>query len=378
MIWSSVILPGASLGVVGNGQLAKMFAMQAQQMGYKVVIFAPDDRGPANQVSGQTICASYDNVEALKDFASKVAVVTLEFENIPVRSLEVIEAITPVRPRSKVLAITQHRLHEKTFLVSEGLPVVKHVFVASLEDLISGLEYVGLPAVLKTTTLGYDGKGQILLREGVLPENLLLSFSDSDFLLEQFVEIDKELSVIGARGSDGQFAALGVIENYHRQHILDLSIAPATITDDLAQDAVSMTESIMKKLDVVGLLSVEFFLTRQGQLLVNELAPRPHNSGHLTIEACVSSQFEQQVRAVTGLPLGTTTFISPAAMANLLGDLWVQGEPNWFSALSTPGLHLHLYGKADARPGRKMGHLTALANSANEAVRLVTMARQQL
>lgn len=375
---AQVVVPGASLGVLGNGQLARMFAMKAQQMGYKVVVFAKDGDGPANHVAWRSICASYDDMEALADFVKQVAVVTLEFENIPLESVKLIEEIRPVKPSSFVLGITQHRHKEKTFLASHEFPVVKHELVSDFEDLREALKYIGLPAVLKTTTLGYDGKGQILIEADPNLEAFPLSFAGGGLLLEEFVEIDKELSVIGARSEDGQFVGFDVVENYHQKHILDLSFSPANISPSIASQAVAMTEAIMQKLNVVGLLCVEFFLTRDGQLLVNELAPRPHNSGHLTIEACDTSQFEQQVRSVTGLPLGDTTLIKPAAMTNLLGELWFRGEPDWSAVLAIPGIHLHLYGKADPRPGRKMGHLTALADSAQAAADLVCQARKRL
>jgi 5-(carboxyamino)imidazole ribonucleotide synthase len=276
--------------------------------------------------------------------------------------------------------VAQHRLREKRFLESQSLPVPAFVPVNSLEDLRAGLASVGTPAVLKTAASGYDGKGQVLIPRAADAESAWTSVggAERECLLESFVPFDRELSVVAARGSDGAFAAHPPIENVHERHILDVSTAPARVPPEVADEAVRISRSVMEALGVVGVLCVEMFLTKEGRLLVNELAPRPHNSGHLTIDASPTSQFEQQLRAVCGLPLGDSSLRQPAAMANLLGDLWEGGEPDWSRALSRPGVALHLYGKTEPRRGRKMGHLTALGATPEEARQEVLEARASL
>jgi 5-(carboxyamino)imidazole ribonucleotide synthase len=283
-----------------------------------------------------------------------------------------------VRPSGTILHITQHRLREKTFLARGGFPVTPFRPVSSLPDLQAGIRDLGLPAVLKTAGFGYDGKGQTKISSLNEAEVALQALQGQEAILEAFVDCACEVSVIAARGLNGAFAHYGVIENVHHQHILDVSIAPASVPPRIAHEASEIARSILETLDVVGVLCVEFFLGRDGKLLVNELAPRPHNSGHLTVDACVTSQFEQQLRAVCGLPLGSTEQYRPASMANLLGDLWHAGEPNWRAACAFPEVKLHLYGKLVPRPGRKMGHLTALAAHAGAASRLVRTARAAL
>ena len=372
------ILPGAALGVLGGGQLGRMFAIAAAQMGYEVVVFSPESDCPASQVSARTICAAYDDMRAVRDFARQVKVVTLEFENVPTATVEAIEAITPVRPGSSVLSVTQNRLREKDFLSDHGFPVTAYAPAEDALQVRAAVSTVGLPAVLKTTAMGYDGKGQRLVASADEAEAAFAALGAGQMVLESKVALDKELSVVGARGLDGSFASFGPIENRHSNHILDVSLVPADISQQVAVRAVQLTRDVLVALDVVGLLCVEFFLSEEGELLINELAPRPHNSGHYSIEACLTSQFEQQVRAITGLPLGSTEQIRPAAMANLLGDLWAEGEPDWTEVLGQAGISLHLYGKRQARPGRKMGHLTATAASVEEACRRVVNARRRL
>ena len=374
----ATILPGATIGVLGGGQLGRMFALSAAHMGYNVVAYTPEPNSPVSQVCGKTIVGSFDDTESLKKFASQVAVTTIEFENIPSAALEAIQAITPVRPGPHVLHTTQNRLREKEWLSKHKLPLVQFQAVDSMESLREAIKAIGVPAVLKTAGFGYDGKGQQVIRSAEQAEQAFASFGDQPAVLEKFVEFDKEISVIGARSISGDFVAYGPIENQHHNHILDLSFAPARVNWTLAEEAIDLTRSIMEKLDVVGLLCVEFFLLPDEVLMINELAPRPHNSGHYTIEGCPTSQFEQQVRTITGLPLGATETDKGVAMANLLGDLWHDGEPQWASAIALPEVHLHLYGKAEARPGRKMGHLTACAKWADEAVTRVKNARELL
>jgi 5-(carboxyamino)imidazole ribonucleotide synthase len=347
-------------------------------MGYRVHTFSPETDTPTGQVADVEVTASYDDLAAVRDFTGHVDVVTFEFENIPVTTVNAVAEHVWVRPSGAVLHTTQHRLREKTFLARGGFPVTPFRSVSSVADLQAGLHDLGLPAVLKTAGFGYDGKGQSKITSLSEAEAALQALQGQEAILEAFVDFACEVSVVAARGLDGAFAHYGVIENAHRHHILDVSIAPARVSPRIAMEAVEVTHSLLEALEVVGVLCVEFFLTRDGKLLVNELAPRPHNSGHLTFDACVTSQFEQQLRAVCGLPLGSTEQYRPAAMANLLGDLWQHREPDWAAACAFPEVKLHLYGKLTPRPGRKMGHLTALATSAEAAAQMVRTSRTAL
>jgi 5-(carboxyamino)imidazole ribonucleotide synthase len=375
---SEQILPGAAVGVLGSGQLGRMFAIAARRMGYRVHTFSPETDTPTGQVADVEITAPYDDLTAVKKFARAVSVVTFEFENVPAITAAAATEAAPVRPDGTVLHITQHRVREKTFLTQNGFPVPPFRPVQTAEDLRSALQELGCPAVLKTAGYGYDGKGQSKITSLDQAEMLLEGPGCPERILESFVDFERELSVIAARGLDGEFMHWGIIENTHRNHILDVSVAPVDITPSISREAIEIARGVLEQLNVVGVLCVEFFLTRGGRLLINELAPRPHNSGHLTFDACVTSQFEQQLRAVCGLPLGSTELLKPAAMANLLGDLWQNGEPNWALACRIPEVKLHLYGKPSPKPGRKMGHLTALAASAQQAIKLVSEARSSL
>jgi len=355
-----------------------MFAIEARKMGYRVHTFSPESDTPTGQVADIETSASYEDIDAVKAFASAVDVVTFEFENVPSATVEAAADLVAVFPGGHILHTTQNRLREKTFLAENGFPVTDFCAIKIIEDLYRAADEVGLPGVLKTAGFGYDGKGQKKLCATGEIEAAFAGLNGSEAVLEAFVDFDKELSVVCARDEAGNFVHYGVIENDHVKHILDVSIAPAVVPDKTSGQAVEITRNIAEVLGLVGTLCVEFFLDKNDRLLVNELAPRPHNSGHLTFDACVTSQFEQQLRAVCGLPLGSTAFYRPAAMANLLGDLWEKGEPNWASALGEPNIKLHLYGKLEPRPGRKMGHLTAVADSANEADEFVRQARNRL
>lgn len=372
------ILPGATIGVLGSGQLGRMFAIAARRMGYRVQTLSPDSDTPTGQVSDVEINASYEDLDAIRAFAGKVDVVTFEFENVPAATVEAAAGIVPVRPAGAILHVTQQRIREKTFLQNTGLPVTPFRVVCSLDDLHRALREIGCPAILKTADFGYDGKGQIAIHSPEEAESAWARIDRRDAVLEAFVDFECELSVVAARSVEGAFAHYGLVENQHQAHILDVTIAPARVTARIADEAVEIARTVLEELDVTGVLCVEFFLTRDGRLLINELAPRPHNSGHYTLDVCVTSQFEQQLRAVCGLPLGSTTQLRPAAMANLLGDLWAQGEPDWPAACSHPDVKLHLYGKLEARPGRKMGHLTALAPDPGAAFAAVLEARGAL
>lgn len=370
--------PGQTIGVLGSGQLGRMFAVAARRLGYRVHVLSPADGTPAGQVADVEVRADYEDLDAIARFARGVDVVTFEFENVPVETIEVVERYVPVRPGGRVLHITQNRLREKTFLRDAGLPVTPFFPVCSLNELESALQAMRSAAVLKTAAWGYDGKGQRRVEPGSDASEIWSLFNSQACVLEAFVDFKSELSVVGARGLDGEFACYDPIENIHQNHILDISVSPANVSSIVAAAARQMTRQVFEELDIVGVLCVEFFLTQSGELLINELAPRPHNSGHLTIDAHVTSQFEQQVRAVCGLPLGSVEQLRPAAMVNLLGDLWKNGDPQWTALGEAPSVKLHLYGKQEPRPGRKMGHLTALAETSTLAQQRATDARRVL
>ncbi len=355
-----------------------MFAICARQMGYRVHTFSPESDTPTGQVADFEICAEYEDLDAVRDFAKNVDVITFEFENVPFTTVEAAEGFTPVRPNGEVLHIAQNRLREKNFLAKNGFPIAPFRHVTTLEEFQKAVAEIHPPAVLKTAGFGYDGKGQAKINTLEDSENAFAEIGGRDGVLEAFVDFEREVSVVAARDLRGNFAHYGVIENTHKNHILDLSFAPAFVSTKIEKEAVEIARAVLEKLDVVGVLCVEFFLTKDGHLIVNELAPRPHNSGHLTVDACVTSQFEQQLRAVCGFNLGATEFYKPCAMINLLGDLWETGEPRWANALRYSNIKLHLYGKQKARTGRKMGHLTVLSESAAEAVETVKKARKGL
>lgn len=370
--------PNSTIGILGSGQLGRLLTLAAHRLGYRVFIFSPERGSPAGQVADLEIVAAYDNLEAVRQFASRVDVVTYEFENVPTKTAEVAAQQTPLFPGGWVLHATQNRLREKRFLEQNDLPTVPFVAIRSLTDLQAAVSWLGFPVVLKTAESGYDGKGQILIRQAdeIIPA--YEAIGQQEGILELFLDFDRELSLVAARGQDGRIEHFGVIQNSHHQHILDISLAPAPISNEIYGQAVSLARRTLITLDVVGVCCVELFLSRDGQLFINEVAPRVHNSGHLTLEACSVSQFEQHIRAICGLPLGETVYHSPAAMANLLGDLWQAGEPNWSVLQGIPGLTVHRYGKREARPGRKMGHITALAETAELAAKQVKRARELL
>jgi 5-(carboxyamino)imidazole ribonucleotide synthase len=372
------ILPGATLGVLGSGQLGRMFAIAARRLGYRVHVLSPDSDTPTGQVADVEIRADYNDLDRVADFARSVSVVTFEFENVPTATTQVCDRYCPVRPAGSVLFTSQNRLREKTFLRDAGLPVTPFVAVRSVDELSAALMQHGPPAVLKTADWGYDGKGQVVIRSIDQAASAWSSLDVPQAILEAFIDFDSELSVVAARGSDGQFVSYGPIGNAHSHHILDVSVCPARVSPQVSAQAIEIARAVLEKMNVVGVLCVEFFLTRSGELLINETAPRPHNSGHLTIDAHITCQFEQQVRAICDLPLGSSALRSPAAMANLLGDVWEAGEPDWCAALRNPNLKLHLYGKQAARIGRKMGHLTVLSDSVDAAEQVARAARSAL
>jgi len=373
-----VITPGATLGVMGGGQLGAMFAMAAKRMGYRVEAFSDSADCPAAHHCDRVHVGAYDDPAALVAMARGLDVLTFEFENVSAAPLRALAGVVPVRPAPEVLFTTQDRGREKAFLLREGFACAPHRLVGSREELHAAVAAVGLPAVIKTAAFGYDGKGQQKLDAGAGPQEIDAAWNSLGgciLIVEAWVDFECEISVVAARGLDGSTAVFAPTRNHHRHHILDISSVPAGLPAAVLDSAREMAAAVLEKLDVVGVACVEFFVTRDGRVLVNEIAPRPHNSGHLTIFACETSQFEQQVRAICGLPLGSPRQLAPAAMANLLGDCWKNGEPDWAAALTVPGLSLLLYGKGEPRPGRKMGHLTALADSVEEAVANVTLAR---
>ena len=374
----SVLLPPATLGVFGSGQLGRMFTLAARRMGYRVHIFSPDTETPAGQLADAEIVGDYEDADAVAAFCQDVQAVTFEFENVPSGVADVAERFVPVRPGGQVLHICQHRLREKGTLSAAGLPVPQFAAVRNLPDLAAAVADIGVPGVLKTASAGYDGKGQAKITQQSELAAVWAELATDEAIYEAFVPFVKELSVIGVRAADGDTRFIGPIENEHVQHILDLSRCPADVPPAVQREAIDITRSVLETLEVVGVLCVELFLQADGSLLINELAPRPHNSGHLTIEAFACSQFEQQVRAVAGLPLGSDEQLRPAAMVNLLGDLWTDGEPNWAAALAEPNVGLHLYGKREPLPGRKMGHLTAVCGTVEEAVTRARRARAAL
>ena len=375
--------PGSTIGVLGGGQLGRMLALAARPMGFRLHVYSPGESTPTGQVADLEVSGDYLDLDAVRSFAAGVDVVTFEFENVPAACAEAAAERVPVRPAHRVLHVTQNRLREKGFLREAGVPTTPFEAVHTLAELEAALGRLGAPAVLKTAGWGYDGKGQALVETPAGAAAAWEEVATDEAILEGFVDFEREVSVVAARAVDGGFTHWGVIANDHQNHILDLSVAPAPVPTEVARQAVEIARGILEALDVVGVLCVEMFLTGDGRLLVNELAPRPHNSGHLTVDAAVTSQFEQQARTVCGVPMGSTELVRPAAMANLLGDLWIEAaaasegaEPDWTAALAFPEVKLHLYGKAVPRPGRKMGHLTALADTAEEAARIALAARE--
>ncbi|MFN5756474.1 MAG: 5-(carboxyamino)imidazole ribonucleotide synthase [Planctomycetia bacterium] len=372
---SGAILPGAVLGVMGGGQLGAMFAMAAKRMGYRVEAISDTEDCPAAHHADRVHVGGFDDARTLERIARSLDALTFEFENVPVEAARAMQRVVPVRPTPEVLWTTQDRAREKAFLTDHGFACAPHRIVRSREDLHAAVAALGLPAVLKTAAFGYDGKGQRKIERADGIDAAWDALGPEVCVLEGWIDYDCEISVVAARGLDGATAVYEPSRNAHANHILDVSSTPAGLPATVIASARDIASRILEQLEVVGVACVEFFVTRDGRVLVNEIAPRPHNSGHLTIEACETSQFEQQVRAVCGLPLGSTRQHSPAAMANLLGDCWANGEPDWHAALTVPGVSLLLYGKSDPRSGRKMGHLTALAPTVEQAIANVTRAR---
>ena len=351
-----MLVPGATIGILGGGQLGRMTALAAARLGYRCHVFADEADSPAEQVSAAATVAEFTDRDALECFAANVDVATWEFENIPAESVRHVAALAPVRPRPEILEIAQDRVREKDFLRSIGVETAAYREIRDPAALRRAMHDFGYPAVLKTVRLGYDGKGQVAVTPEIDAEDAWRRMGAAVGILEGFVDFSCEISVIVARDANGAAVTYPPVENQHINHILDATIAPARIPADIAARAEAIARHVAEELDLVGLLAIEMFVTRHRDLLVNEMAPRPHNSGHWTIDACFTSQFEQLVRALCGLPLGSVERHSDAVMKNLLGS----EIDNWRDALSDPEVKLHLYGKAEVQPGRKMGHVTRL------------------
>ncbi|MEZ6196685.1 MAG: 5-(carboxyamino)imidazole ribonucleotide synthase [Planctomycetota bacterium] len=377
---SDPILPGATIGVLGGGQLGRMLGLAARRLGYGFAVFCPEPDSPAAAVADLVVNADYRDRDALRRFAEAVDVVTFEFENVPAETAELLESLRPVRPSGRVLADSQHRLREKRALRAAGIPTVDFAEVPENADaaaLAAAVAEVGAPAILKTAAFGYDGKGQTRVTDAADIATAHARIGRQEAILEALAPFEREISVVAARRPGGEIALFEPTDNVHVNHILDVSVAPADLPDAVRAEARAIVTRLLAAWEVVGVLCVEMFLLPGGELVVNEVAPRPHNSGHLTMDSVACDQFEQQARAVCDLPLGDTTLRGGAAMANLLGDLWAGGEPDWAAALARP-IALHLYGKTEARVGRKMGHINALAESPDAARAIVAAARDAL
>jgi 5-(carboxyamino)imidazole ribonucleotide synthase len=386
-----MILQGKTIGVLGGGQLGRMLAQAVKRMGGRIHVYEPQAKCPAGAVADKEVNAPYEDIAALSAFARECDVITYEFENVPAAPLRAIEGLTKLRPHWQVLATSQNRSREKNWLRKNGFPHARfaEVTVAGLGEpgpgsatpatrLESAIRETGIPCVVKTADFGYDGKGQLK----VLTEGDVLAavkrFAGQPVVIEQFVDFACEVSAVVARSEGGETVVFPIAENIHTNHILDFSIVPARVAPAVTAAAEAMAREVAAKIGLVGVMGVEFFVTKTGAVLVNELAPRTHNSGHYTMDACATSQFEQQARAICGLPLGPVALHSPVVMVNILGDAWVKGEPNWAALQAWPGTHLHLYGKSEARPGRKMGHFNVLAADVNEALNLARQGKALL
>jgi len=372
-----VIAPGATLGLLGGGQLGRMFTVAARTLGYRVTVLDPDPLSPAAEFATGHLNTAYTHPVSLAELAQTCSAVTTEFENAPAEALLALAEKTVVRPSGNAVSVAQDRSREKGFVASHGLPVGPYADVREEDDFDAALARVRLPAILKTARFGYDGKGQATIASRGDLARVFAEWKRVPCVLEERLALQLEISVILARAADGTAAVFPVAENRHARGILDVSIAPARIPDALAAEATALATRLAQALDYVGVLAVEMFVV-DGRLLVNEIAPRPHNSGHYTIDACRTSQFEQQVRVLCGLPLGDPTLHTPAVMVNLLGDIWGAGEPRWDAVLRHAGAHLHLYGKREARPGRKMGHVTVCEPDPARALDVALAIRRDL
>ncbi len=361
-----MILPGKTLGMLGGGQLGRMFVMAAHAMGYHVIVLDPDPDSPAGRIADEHIHASYSDQWAIEQLAKNCDAITTEFENIPSETLKKLEQSVPVRPSSAAVEIAQNRIAEKTFLADNGFETAKFFPIYEQDDLDFALNQIASTAILKVASFGYDGKGQAIINN--LDEAIAAfeAMGSVPCVLEEKVSLASEVSVVLSRGIDGAITCYPVGENHHVNGILEYTAVPSSLAKRILDRAINEASAFSEKLNYCGIMAVEFFYTSDDRLLINEVAPRPHNSGHYTIDACKTSQFEQQVRMMCGLPAGSTELLSPVVMFNILGDIWQNGEPDWTQLLSNPNVKLHLYGKREARAGRKMGHFTCLGQSVSE------------
>ncbi len=375
---ATVLLPGATIGLLGGGQLGRMTGMAARSLGYDVQVLDPDPLCPARAIASRTIIARFDDAAAAAELARECDVVTLEIEQISEEAMEAVGAQTLLCPNARAVTMVQDRIRQRSWLDQHGFPVGAFRVVHTGDDATAAVEALG-KCIVKSPRGGYDGRGQIRVATGVEAVNAWRALGSGSVIVEQLLDLDLELSVMVARRADASARAFPLAVNHHEHGVLDWSICPGPLHSDVATHATQIGHAIADALDIVGLIAIELFLATDGRLLVNELAPRPHNTYHHTERGCSTSQFEQFVRAICGLPLGSVNVVRPAAIANLLGDLWREGEqPHFAAALEVPEVRLHLYGKASARPGRKMGHLSALGDSTDEALARVLEARRRL
>ena len=361
------------IGILGGGQLGRMLSLDARRMGYKVLTWTGGDRSGAAATADQILDEPFEDKAALEKFTNKVGVATVEFENLPQSTLEEVEQRIPLYPSSEAVSICQHREREKTFLSQNSFACANFRIAEDLLSFKTGLKELNCDVIVKTAEFGYDGKGQLKLMFGLSDEEIdqaWKSLGGGRVVIEEFISLETEVSVLVVRNKNGQVATYDPVENIHRNHILDISIVPARVSENILSEAKKLALAVAESLDYIGILAVEFFLSSDGRLLINEIAPRPHNSGHHTINACVCSQFENQARAISGLPLGSTRLLSPVVMMNLLGDLWPEKNsyPDWSAITNIPDASLHLYGKREARKGRKMGHATFLGQTMEEVL----------
>jgi 5-(carboxyamino)imidazole ribonucleotide synthase len=374
---SHIILPPGMLGMLGGGQLGRFFVIAAHEMGYRVTVLDPDKNSPAGKIADVHLCAAYDDAVALKTMAETCQAITTEFENVPASTLENLAQTRTVRPSAKAVSIAQHRVLEKQFIRDAGIPVAPFVVVNAASDLPADADAI-YPAILKVARFGYDGKGQARVANQAQAQAAFEAFKGEQCVLEKMLSLDYEVSVVLARDAQGNFSAYPLVENSHLNGILDVSIVPARAPKTIQDQARQLAIKIAEKLEYVGVLAVEFFVSN-GELLANEMAPRPHNSGHFTIDANVTNQFEQQLRALVGLPLGDSRLHSQAVMVNILGDIWKNGaEPAWDKIFARSELKLHLYGKHEPRPGRKMGHYTVIGADQETVIVNAIKAREEL
>jgi len=373
-----MILPDSSLGVLGGGQLGRMFTLAAHRMGYRVVVLDPDPHSPAGLIAEQHIKADYRDRAALQMLGDECAAITTEFENIPAESLEFLEQFVPVRPGTDAVRIAQNRIEEKTFIQQQGLATAPFAAIYEAADIAETIAALQPPLLLKTASMGYDGKGQQQVGNADEARAAFLQMGSTPCVLEEMLELEREISVVLVRNIDGLTAVYPAGENRHVNGILETTIVPSAAAASITDSAIEMACKLADAMNYCGVLAVEFFCTRQGELLINEIAPRPHNSGHYTVDACATSQFEQQVRMMCGLTPSDTRLLSAVVMTNLMGDIWNDGDPPWQHVLNEPGTHLHLYGKREARPGRKMGHINCLADDIDSALQTTAKIRAAL